>query len=117
MNSFFSFALCVVFAVVYGLVLFKLGQSNKKHRKLLFYILALLPIFLYYLLTIDLLNVVITLIFIQVFWYIFLLIIVERILWIVFLKKSAEHDKIMWFYIILIIPFFGWFLYYVTELR
>lgn len=115
--NFFNFPPCVFFAVVYGLVLFQLGKSNKKNHKTLFYTLALLPTILNIILILSLMRVVFTIFLVQLYWWIFLIYALERFFWVMSLKDASEYDKKIWFFIILYIPILGWIVYRLTKLR
>lgn len=105
----------VILAVVYGFILFKIGQM--KDRTLLFYVMAFIPIIPLALWLISLTGNVLTILFLQTYWWIFMILAIERIIWSFTLKDSSEQDKLGLFYLIFFLPIVGWIVYLVSKLR
>jgi hypothetical protein len=105
----------VILAVVYGFVLFKLGQD--RDRNLLFYLMALVPVIPLVVWGLLTLGIVFSWSFLSTYWILFVILAIERLFWSFLLKDSAELDHLRWFYLIYTVPFIGWMVYAFTKLK
>ena len=104
----------LIASLVWGLILFWIGQ--KKRNTAIFYTLLYGPIAV---------GIIMALIAGQIsfsiasIWSLILIvsIIAEKIMWGITLKHASGEDELIWFYVVLIIPLFGWILYWLTKVR
>lgn len=98
-------------ALLYGLYIFHMGQKRRKEWQ--FYALLSVPILATVLFAIFFENILAS-----VFGIIVLVIfVVERVAWMFTLKEVAGEDRLVWFYLIFLVPLLGWLLYRSTSLR
>lgn len=108
----------IAFPLIWTYVLFRTGQS--RGRTALFYVLLYAPLVLG-----TLWNIIVAPEAILAFfgilgaWGIIAILIfaLERIGWGFTLKEISGEDRLVWFYIAYWVPFFGWFLYRLVNIR
>lgn len=100
--------------LVWGYILFWIGQ--KKRNTALFYALLYGPIVLGGLMALIAGHISYS---IANIWSFVLMaaIIAEKAVWGITLKHASGEDKLMWFYIVMLVPLFGWIIYWVTKVR
>ena len=103
-----------ILSLLYGLLLYFIGKSRKDHTKL-FYVVAGVPILFGLLSSLAYASQLIGQIGIGWIFVIFLMLVSERAVWVITLRKVSGEKRIAWFFIILFIPLLGWLLYWVTE--
>jgi len=109
---FVDYVIAGVLFIVHMACLFQIAQS-KKDRSVLFFTLLYIPQIVIplclFLLTILCFSPVVLLILV--------LFSLERVIWGMTLYDVAGEDKLVWFIIIFLVPFFGWSLYKITGMR
>ena len=101
--------LSLVLSILIIYAMFFLAQKKPILFKILTGLISFIPLYLvFYVMQLRLLN--------MISYIILILYAIERIAWILTLEKVAGEDQLVWFYIIYIIPFFGWFFYRVINL-
>lgn len=111
-----------IVSLAWAVLLFILGRS-KKDRTGWFYLVLYIPVVmsiitvgLLWALGVSLFGGLIGLHTIIIAVTIFLY-VVERIMWGLTAREVAGKDKLIWFFLVIYVPLFGWLLYRATEAR
>lgn len=113
----------ILFALYVGWIYFLFRIGQKKDYGMLFFTLLYLPLLLPFIvvafLSFGAFSTILALFTKLSLWSIILVgvLILEKIAWGVTLKEISGEDKLVWFYIAYIIPFFGWFFYRIVNIR
>lgn len=108
-----SFIGLIISLLWIGLIYY-VGNKNKKIAFFLmayFYWIIVAVIFVLFPQIFQLLMLILS----SWFIIIFLVIIVDQIIWSITLYEASGDENLVWFYIIYLIPFIGWFLYRITK--
>lgn len=108
----------LILSLAWIYLLFRIGQ--KKDNAFIFYMLLYAPV----LISLLLIGVISFTASLEIFntlsaWtlIILLVVILERLAWGITLNEISGEDRLVWFYIAYLVPFFGWFLYRLTNIR
>lgn len=113
-----------ILSLMWAVILFKLG-SGKKNRTMAFYLLLYAPLIIsmiaswmiWWVFIMGWMSVTGMLVHVWVLVLAILLYLAERVIWGITAREVAGRDKLVWFFIVLYIPLFGWILYRATEAR
>ena len=104
----FTIFLAVILSLFYFWVLYKTARSSG--LRIWFFLLVFVPVVLniaVYLASNPLTMLV---------FFVVLLVLLERLLMSLTAYEAAGESRIVWFLLIVLFPFFGWFLYRITNL-
>lgn len=100
--------------ILYSILLYVIGKARKDYTRL-FYVLAAVPIIFGFLAAITYTVPLIGTIGLGWIFMAYLLIISERAVWAMTLRKVSGEKRAAWFFIIFFMPLIGWLIYWITE--